>query len=139
MQEDYFPLLTERLSNYPVVFAYLFGSQATGKASRLSDIDLALYLNESTVKSERFEIRLDVTAELNSMMKNPVDVIILNDVPLSLRYEVLKHGKLILCKDREKRIETEITILSKYLDRRYYDKRRAEIILGQMSKRVLVP
>jgi len=35
---------------YPVQAAYLFGSQATGKATKLSDYDFVVLLNEKVEK-----------------------------------------------------------------------------------------
>ncbi|MDO8676328.1 MAG: nucleotidyltransferase domain-containing protein [Candidatus Azambacteria bacterium] len=31
------------LKNYPILFAYLFGSSARGKTGALSDVDIAVY------------------------------------------------------------------------------------------------
>lgn len=58
-----------------------------------------------------------------------VDVTVMNDIPIQIAYEIIKHGKVILCKDRDALGDAEIEILSRYLDRRYYDKRRAELSL----------
>jgi predicted nucleotidyltransferase len=134
MREQSIELILDRLQKIPVIFAYLFGSQATGKASPSSDIDLAVFVDEAAGALERFDLRLKLGSELTSVLRKRVDVITINDAPLGLRFEAIKHGKLILCKDRQKRIETELRILSAYLDRRYYDKRRAEIILRRIEK-----
>ncbi len=127
-------MLSERLERYPVVFAYLFGSHAAGRAASLSDIDIAVYLEKGVDKPQRFDLRLRLSSELSSVAGIPADVIVINDSPLSLAYEAIKHGKVLLCKDREQRIEVETKILSRYLDRRYYDRRRAAMILEQAAK-----
>ena len=126
--------IIEKLGKYPILAAYLFGSQATQKASALSDIDIALLVSPSTNKPQRFDFRLRLTNDLSSVLGKRVDLIILNDAPLMLQYEAIKHGSIILCNDRELRIDMETRILSKYLDRRYYEKRRAAIILNRISK-----
>lgn len=131
-------LLSDHLSRYPIIFAYIFGSHAKGKSTLLSDIDIAIFINKTITKSERFDIRLRLTNELSALVGKRADLIVMNDIPIQLAYEVIKHGRLILCKDRDMMINTETIILSKYLDRRYYDKRRAELILEQIKRRGLV-
>lgn len=125
--------LIDNLSKYPIIFAYLFGSQAKGQSTKISDIDLAVFIDRKLPKSERFDIRLRLTNDLSAIAGKRVDLIVMNDIPIQLAYEVIKHGKVILCKDRDTMIDAEIEILSKYLDRRYYDKRRAESVLKKIE------
>jgi len=40
-----------------VKFAYLFGSVAEGKEGKLSDVDIAVFLDESLSKPERFNLQ----------------------------------------------------------------------------------
>ena len=139
MDDSRIKSLIEDLNKYPVVFAYLFGSQAKGKFTTLSDIDIAVFIDEKIAKSERFDIRLRLANDLSAMAGTRVDVIMMNDIPIQLAYEVIKHGKVILCKDRDTMINAEIEILSKYLDRRYYDKRRAELSLRKIETEGMIP
>lgn len=41
----------------------------------------------------------------------------MNDAPINLNYEIIKHGKILFAEDVGERIEMESKILSKYLDR----------------------
>ena len=66
-------------------------------------------------------------------MSRTVDLVILNDSPVQLSYEIIRHGKLIFCSDKSTRVDLEVAILSKYLDRRYYDKRHAELTLQKIA------
>ena len=52
-----------------VELAYLFGSVAEGNAGKLSDIDLAVFLDESLSKKERFNLQLKLISELTSILK----------------------------------------------------------------------
>jgi hypothetical protein len=131
--------ITDTLKKYPIIFAYLFGSRAKGKSTRLSDIDLAVLVDRKISRSERFDIRLRLTNDLSAITGTKVDLIVMNDIPVQLAYEVIKHGKVILCKDRNAMIDAEIEILSKYLDRRYYDKRRAELSLRKIETEGMIP
>ncbi|MBI5213655.1 MAG: nucleotidyltransferase domain-containing protein [Nitrospirae bacterium] len=137
MNERDIKRITDYLGRYPVIIAYLFGSEAKGKAGVLSDIDIALFVDRNIPKLERFDLRLRLSNELSSVMTKRVDIIILNDSPLQLSYEVIKHGRVIFCMDNSIKADFEADILSKYLDRRYYDKRYAEITLEKIALRGL--
>ena len=138
MDDSRIESITDNLSKYPIIFTYLFGSQAKDKSTRLSDIDLAVFIDKKIAKSERFNIRLRLANDLSAMTGTRVDVIVMNDIPIQLAYEVIKYGKLILCRDRDAVIDAEIEILSKYLDRRYYDKRRSELFLRKIEKEGII-
>ena len=127
--------LSDCLGKYPVVIAYLFGSEAKGASGVLSDIDVAVFISKDIDKSERFDLRLRLSNELSSSMNKRVDFVVLNDSPVQLSYEVIKHGKLIFCKDKSMKVDLEVEILSRYLDRRYYDKRHAELVMEKIALR----
>lgn len=137
MNEQAVKRLTECLCKYPVIIAYLFGSEAKGKSGLLSDIDVALFISKDIDKSERFDLRLRLSNKLSSIMNKRVDLVVLNDSPVQLSYEIIKHGKVIFCRDKSMRVDFETDILSRYLDRRYYDKRHAEITLEKIALRGL--
>ena len=79
-----------------VVLAYLFGSQAEGRAGPLSDIDLAALLAPEISSIERFRVQLDLIGDCGHLFqRNDVEVIILNEAPPLLAYEVIRNGKLL--------------------------------------------
>ena len=121
------------LRKYPVVTAYIFGSEAKGTSGLLSDIDIAVFVHEGVSKAERFDLRLRLSSELSAVMSRTVDLVVLNDSPGQLSYEIIRHGKLIFCSDKSTKVDLEVDILSRYLDRRYYDKRHAEITLQKIA------
>jgi len=98
-----------------VKLAYLFGSVAEGKEGKLSDIDLAVFLDESLSKKERFDLQLKLMSEMSSILKtDKVDLIVMNDAPLSLNYEIIKANHPLLVRDKGKKIDFEHGILSRY-------------------------
>lgn len=139
MDDSLITSITSTLTKYPIIFAYIFGSRAKGKFSRLSDIDLAVFVDRKMSRSERYDIRLRLTNDLSAIAGTKVDLIVMNDITIQLAYEVIKYGKVILCKDKDAMVDAEIEILSKYLDRRYYDKRRAELFLRKIETEGIVP
>jgi len=119
-----------------VKLAYLFGSVAEGKEGKLSDVDIAIFLDESLSKSERFHLQLKLISGLTSIMKTDrIDLVIMNDAPLSLNYEIIKANRPLLVRDKEEKIDFEHGILSRYLDRRYYEKRWSAGFLRKVAER----
>lgn len=119
-----------------VKLAYLFGSVAEGKEGKLSDVDLAVFLDESVSKKERFNLQLKLISELTAILKTDrIDLVIMNDAPFSLNYEIIKANYPLVVRDEGKRIDFEHGILSRYLDRRYYDKRWTAEFLKNVAER----
>jgi len=112
-----------------VIFAYLFGSHARGEASEMSDIDVAVYLNPSLSPDAMWNTFLDIASRL-SFRQVEVDVVLLNTASYRLSYEVLK-GRLLLSRDERMRKEFIYRTLRSYLDRRYYDLRRANLVISR--------
>lgn len=113
-----------------VVFAYLFGSQAKGEIGPLSDIDIAVYLDEKIGRQEYFDIKLKLIGEFMDVFKrNDIDVVILNEAPPLLSHRILKEGSLIFSDDKKKRLEYEVRAILKYLDwKPYLDKYTQEVL-----------
>lgn len=60
---------------YKIKFAYIFGSQATGKSSENSDVDIAIYFRENYKGVEEAFIRGDIVEEGMAFFKKAVDVV----------------------------------------------------------------
>ncbi len=133
MNEQDIKKIEDCIKKYPVVTAYIFGSEAKGTSGLLSDIDIAVFMQEGVDKAERFDLRLRLSNELSAIMSKTSDLVILNDSPVQLSYEIIRYGKLIFCSNQSVRVDLEVHILSKYLDRRYYDKRHAELTLQKIA------
>lgn len=136
--KDIFKRLEEYLRRYPVLFAYVYGSFAEGNRGRLSDIDLAVCFNQDLSRSERFDLRLRLSSEISGICATAVDVVSLNDASLSLAFEIIKKGKVLFCKDRDVFVEKEYQVMKRYLDRRYYDLRRTEMVLERIHREGLL-
>ncbi len=96
-----------------VKFAYLFGSAARNAAGTLSDLDLAVYLDE---RVDIFSYRLKLMELLAKELRTEnFDLIVLNRASVLLRYEVIKEGT-VLKEDRTRRVMFETKVLREYLD-----------------------
>ncbi|WP_287584359.1 nucleotidyltransferase domain-containing protein [Candidatus Borrarchaeum sp.] len=121
-----------------VELAYLYGSTVEKKEGKLSDIDIGVYLNDKLDKGERFNLRLKLLSEISLLLKSDkIDLVIMNDTQIVLNFEIIKANSPIFIRNREKKIELEHKIMSKYLDRRYYDLRATEIFLSKVRKKGL--
>jgi predicted nucleotidyltransferase len=86
----------------PVVAAFLFGSQATGRAVPGSDVDVAVVLDPTTRGVDAFSLRVDLSSELVGVLHtNEVDVLILDEAPPLLAARVLREGVCVYCRDGE--------------------------------------
>lgn len=106
--------INELLGSMPQVeFAYLFGSQARGVTGPLSDIDIAVFVQE---REDMFMLRLLLLEQLQRLGGLvPVDLVVLNNAPPVLKYEVICNGNVIK-ENRELRVMFEVRTLSEYLD-----------------------
>jgi len=55
-----------------VIFAYLFGSQAKGKIAKLSDIDIAVFLNEKINSQKYFDLKLKLMGEIMDFLRETI-------------------------------------------------------------------
>lgn len=119
---------------YPIKFAYLFGSYARNDVGPMSDIDIAIYLDDEIDENKRFDIRLELIGKVGRLLKTEkLDLIILNDVDIALAYQVVYDGKIIYCKDELKRIRFEARTMSQYFDQQYYYRRHAKMTIDRIA------
>jgi predicted nucleotidyltransferase len=100
--------VTDRLARYfgsadgpGVVSAYLFGSHASARAHRESDVDVGVLLdwNRYPSAAARFDARVRLAGELPAALGSAADVVILNDAPPGLGRAVVTHGVRIFVTD----------------------------------------
>lgn len=104
---------------HKIKFAYIFGSQATGTAAENSDIDIAIYFDNSYTPIEDAFVRGDIIEEGKAFFKKDVDVVSLNSISsLLLKYEIIHNG--IVIKDHDERADFESLSLREYFDFKYY-------------------
>lgn len=105
------PLLS---SDDRVIFAYIFGGLATGSQRPLSDIDIAVYLDGCADKAEA---KLEIIGSLSDTLKtDEIDLVILNDAPISLVGRILKKKCLIADKQPFLRHKFESLALREFFD-----------------------
>ena len=121
-------------NKYKIKFAYVFGSQATGKATENSDIDIAVYFEEDYAPMQDAFVRGDILEDGKAFFKKDVDVVSLNSVSsLLLKYEIIHDG--IIIKDDEERADFESLSLREYFDFKYYSDIYDDIMIDKIKNR----
>ncbi len=115
--ENYLLRLEPCFEKHGVLLAYLYGSQATGKASLLSDIDIAVLFERGAGASERFKRILDLMSDLADVFKrDDVNVLDLDGGTPLLNNNVRLQGRVIYCADARARAEFELHALQQFVD-----------------------
>ncbi len=106
------------VSTPDIRLAYLFGSQATGHANKLSDIDTAFLLDETSFKRPPpYGREAAITSDLMRELKtNAIDVVLLNRAPLFLRHRILSSGKAVYAASENERLRFETYVMGRYPD-----------------------
>jgi predicted nucleotidyltransferase len=109
--------LARALDRLEVVSALLFGSQATGRASALSDVDVAVWLDASLDRSAYWDLTLQLMGEASEALRtDEVQVVILNDAPPLLAHRAIRDGIRLIDRDPVQRIRLETRAVLDYLD-----------------------
>ncbi|MCC7201377.1 MAG: nucleotidyltransferase domain-containing protein [Nitrospirae bacterium] len=102
------------LNDDNVVFAYLFGGLAKGRATPLSDIDIAVFLKSA---HDVAEYKLGLFDRLSDALgTSEIDLVILNTAPVSLTGRILLKKQLLVDKDPPRRHLYESATLRKFFD-----------------------
>ena len=102
-----------------IFFAYIFGSLARKTSNRLSDIDIAIYIDDKKIDNSKFRYgyQAEVMTDLIGLLKTrKVDLVILNSAPPLLKHRVIYFGELIYSIDEKERIRFQVDTINRYID-----------------------
>jgi len=102
-----------------VISIYLFGSYARGREKPFSDIDICVIAAKGADRDE-----------ILSHSSKKVDISIFHDLPLTMRFRVLKEGQLLFLRDELKMHRIIVATIKSYLDFKPHILRRTERVLG---------
>jgi len=106
---------------------YVFGSMATGRNRKKSDIDLAIIVRSHIESMER----VDMETEFSNLLHRDVDLILFDQATPLMQHQILKNGHLLYEADPQERIRQEVCARRAYLDSAFlYRKLKQEQIHG---------
>lgn len=113
--------LREALAAYrdKILFAYLFGSTARGEAVASSDLDVAVYFQDSQAGSgSHHDAKVDLYMHLSrALQNNGVDIVVLNFASnLMLLDEIVRQGIVLLALNPAIREDFELRVLHRAMD-----------------------
>lgn len=123
------------LRDEPVRLGYVHGSYAAGVADEKSDIDVAVLADAELTRDQRFDLRMRLFRVLADALRidiDTVDVVILQDVPVLLKYNVIRNGVCVYEASRRERALFELRVEQEYDDEAYYIRRDGEILLDRI-------
>jgi predicted nucleotidyltransferase len=129
--------LARALTDVPgVVSAYVFGSVATGREHRHSDIDVGVLLDRRVLPraADRFDARLRLAGALTGVARRDVDVVILNDAPPQLVRRIMTEGRRLVVTDAAADRAHLRTMLSRAADLEPFLRRTRAIKLDALSR-----
>ena len=114
MQEQYEQKVLKILADYfshkeDILFAYWYGSR-----NEYTDVDIAIFFKSDKCPTDGF-FDFNTAEEIAELLNKDVDVIILNNAHLEMRYAAQK-GLLIFERDKKQRVEFEVRTRLEYWD-----------------------
>ncbi len=110
--------LKEVLNRFDYIdFALLFGSTVDGTSNRLSDIDVAVYLNRPIELLEQGYL----VSTLEEVVDKPIDLVLLNDLykhHAKLAFNIVDKHSVILNNNREKYVDFKTCTYKYYFDQK---------------------
>jgi predicted nucleotidyltransferase len=113
--EDLIPKALDYLQSRPdILFAYLFGSFGRGKHLPLSDVDIAVYLEDLLSVQEK---KMDILGALIDILQtDEIDLVVLNSASLPLRMRILEKKKIVVDRAPSLRHHYESLTMREYFD-----------------------
>lgn len=105
-------------ANQSILFAYIYGSFADGSYHKFSDLDVAVYVDESVSPDLYLDLELALALEIDAMLGHRIqsEVRIINNLPLAIKGKIVTEGSLMYCMSDEIRINFETNVRKAYFD-----------------------
>ncbi|MEW6377583.1 MAG: nucleotidyltransferase domain-containing protein [Thermodesulfobacteriota bacterium] len=110
-------IFKEKFKRLGISIVYLFGSKATGRGNKLSDIDIGVLIKDLPLSGDT-RVLYNALYKLFSELypKSKLDIVFLQKSPLSLQYSALKDGKVLFEEDPILTVDYEQRVINQYLD-----------------------
>lgn len=119
IEKDLIKTLSHYFASRPEIrLGYLFGSHALGRANPMSDIDIAVLVDEKQGGgSYPYGYKARICTDLMKILKtNHVDVVLLNKASYFLRHRVISCGRPLYAREEIERVYFEADTMGRYPD-----------------------
>jgi len=99
-----------------ILCVYLFGSSATGRENRFSDIDIAVLFSSEVLEKQYTRKSLLIVDDLSRILDKDVDAVVLNKAASFLKFQVIKDGVRIYEHQRRRSRDFEARAIMEYFD-----------------------
>lgn len=129
------PLLIKALKQDRNIEAlYIFGSYARNAITPLSDIDIAILLSERVKISKYEDIKLNLLAKIVKILgTEEVDFVILNQAPYELSFAIIKEGKVLFCRNKNRLGQFKENSVLNYLDTQFLREERRAYLKNRLD------
>lgn len=101
---------------------FLFGSVARGEQKPLSDTDICILTNKKIPEKSK--------AEIASFSSKKLDISLFWDLPPSMRFQIVKEGKILFSRSEELMHIAKVRSVSEYLDFKHILDRNVSRVFG---------
>ena len=115
-----------------VLLVYLFGSEVTGFYGVKRDVDIGVLL--SSQEAPYIDIYTELYKIFSPFFKGKeLDLLLLNEAPLSLKWEIVNTGKVLFEKKKGFSLDYKEKILKEYVDFQFHLKRFNRAVLEKIK------
>ena len=123
IEEIFKPHIDNFIKEYNISLIYIFGSFAKRTNRKNSDIDMAILIDGEV----GVYTKLNILGSLVDIFKREdIDLVILNNVNEVLRFQVIKHGKVIYMESLYTKVMFESKTMSEYMDKEHFRNTQAK-------------
>ena len=128
------PDFIDIIRNQSVSLFYLFGSQASGATSPLSDVDCAVLFAPGVPAKTYGDRQIRLIAEISRRLRrDDIDLVVLNAANPVVRFNVLA-GEPLYMKSDEERIDFEVKTRREYFDTQRIRDTRARALIDRQLR-----
>lgn len=98
-----------------IVAVYLFGSHAKGRATAASDVDIAILFEHRKIPDGQAILDLQ-EALAGRLHVSSVDLVVMNNINPIMKYQIFRHGRIVLKKDMKQLNSFRVRSLTDYAD-----------------------
>ncbi|MGB9843479.1 MAG: type VII toxin-antitoxin system MntA family adenylyltransferase antitoxin [Caldisericia bacterium] len=109
--------IKEKFKELKISLIYLFGSYLTKVMNFQSDVDIGILFSDESYSKDKLDIYTELYKIFSAIFKErEVDIVFLNDAPLTLKFEVVTNGKPIYYESIDKHYEFKERVIKEYID-----------------------